>query len=402
MSESSRPAEPRVRVLFAIGHLGGGGAERQLLEIVKRIDRTRFEPLIYLSLRAGELLSDVPDDVPVFAYQDANEKNWRKTWLARLRLGALDRSRHLAEVLRTERVDVIYERTFNMTLDVAAATRLRPTPRVAAVVADPEVECGNRGPLLEGIRRLRGRRAYHAAAMVVANSQGLKERVSRYFDLPPERIEVLPNLIDAAVLDARMVESGPELDPNRLHLVTVGRIDANKGQQVVLEAIANHLDEDLRSRIQWHVIGQGEDEAALRERVARLGLGGAVRIEGFQPNPYAWYRAADLLILPSFTEGSPNVLVEAAACGLPVLSTDCPSGPRELLEEGRWGRLVPVGDAEAIAAGIREFVADPEAWRARATAAREVFRARHEATGLVRRLEGVLLRVAERSPLGRG
>jgi glycosyltransferase involved in cell wall biosynthesis len=186
-----------------------------------------------------------------------------------------------------------------------------------------------------------------------------------------------------------------------LHLITVGRIDANKGQQVVLEAIANHLDEDLRSRIQWHVIGQGEGEAALRERVARLGLDEVVRFEGFQANPYAWYRAADLLILPSYTEGSPNVLVEAAACGLPVLSTDCPSGPRELLEEGRWGTLVPVGDAEAIAAGIREFVAAPEAWRARATAAREVFRARHEAAGLVRRLEGVLLE-AKRSPVGRG
>lgn len=401
MSETSLPAEPRVRVLFAIGHLGGGGAERQLLEIVKRIDRTRFEPLIYLSLKAGELLSEVPDDVPVFAYQDANEKNWRKTWLARLRLGGFDRSRHLAEVLRTERIDVIYERTFNMTLDVAAATRIRPTPRVAAVVADPAVECGNRGRLLAGIRRSRGRRAYHTAAMVVANSQGLKERVSRYFDLPLERIEVLPNLIDAAVLDARMAETGPVLDCSRLHLITIGRIDANKGQQIVLDAIASRMEEALQSRIQWHVIGQGEGETALREHVARLRLDEVVRFEGFQANPYAWYRAADLLILPSFTEGSPNVLVEAAACGLPVLSTDCPSGPRELLEEGRWGRLVPVGDAEAIAAGIREFVADPAAWRARATAAREVFRARHEAAGLVRRLEGLLLE-AQRSPLGRG
>ena len=92
---------------------------------------------------------------------------------------------------------------------------------------------------------------------------------------------------------------------------------------------------------------------------AQEGFGSDALLPGFRANPYKYMRKAAVFVLPSMFEGLPMVLVEALACGCPVVATDCPHGPREILEGGRWGRLVPVGDAEAMAAAIEETLASP-------------------------------------------
>jgi glycosyltransferase involved in cell wall biosynthesis len=100
-----------------------------------------------------------------------------------------------------------------------------------------------------------------------------------------------------------------------------------------------------------------------------LGVAEAVQLPGFVNNPFAWMSRAAVFVLSSAWEGSPGVLVEAMACGCPVVSTDCPSGPAEILAGGRYGRLVPVGDDEALAGAIIETLdapSDRDALRARA------------------------------------
>lgn len=116
------------------------------------------------------------------------------------------------------------------------------------------------------------------------------------------------------------------------------------------------------------IVEEGEDERRqeLQQLARQLGIESKVVLAGFQPNPTPFYMTADLFVLSSNYEGFANVIVEALACGLPVVSTNCPSGPAEILEERRWGYLVPVGNAEALAAAIdRALVTshDPEALR---------------------------------------
>ena len=100
------------------------------------------------------------------------------------------------------------------------------------------------------------------------------------------------------------------------------------------------------------ILGEGDLRPAMERQIAELGLQDRVALPGFFQDPYPWFRSADLFVLSSDWEGFGNVIVEALECGVPVVSTDCPSGPAEILENGRYGRLVPVGDVDALANAI--------------------------------------------------
>src|SRR5689334_7290418 len=109
----------RLRVLFVIGTMSGGGAERQVIQILRLIDRSRFEPLLYLSSLEGELLGSVPSDVPVLAYRDPSTESFWQKLTRTIKLSPLMRYIHLADVLHREKIDVIYDRTYRATLDAA-------------------------------------------------------------------------------------------------------------------------------------------------------------------------------------------------------------------------------------------------------------------------------------------
>ena len=100
------------------------------------------------------------------------------------------------------------------------------------------------------------------------------------------------------------------------------------------------------------ILGEGPQRSLLESLIREFSLEHKVQLRGFVVDPYPWYRSADLFVLSSKWEGFGNVLVEALECGLPIVSTDCPSGPSEILENGRYGTLVPVGNPHAITAAM--------------------------------------------------
>jgi glycosyltransferase involved in cell wall biosynthesis len=117
-------------------------------------------------------------------------------------------------------------------------------------------------------------------------------------------------------------------------------------------------------------MGDGEERERLQSRIERLGLERDVELAGFVDNPFARFARADLFVLSSLAEGAPNVLLEAMACGCPVVATSCPSGPREILRDGRDGRLVAPNDPRALAAAILQTLdAPPDRKTPRARAA---------------------------------
>ena len=140
-------------------------------------------------------------------------------------------------------------------------------------------------------------------------------------------------------------------------IVGVGRLVPQKDFGALIEAFAQCRRNGLRARLM--ILGEGPERPLLEATVRELGITSECRLYGFCMNPLAIMARARLLALSSRYEGFGNVLVEAMGCGTPVVSTDCPHGPSEFLDGGRYGRLVPVGDGAALARAIAEAVSAP-------------------------------------------
>ena len=407
----------RLRILFVIGSMGGGGAERQMLEILWRLDRARFKPFLYLAMKQGELLSEVPPDVPIFAFWDQQPESWSRRFFRTFKLTRLLRYRHLADVLRREKIDLIYDRTYLATLDAAGGCWFRPTPRISCCVADPQPELEQHARFSISLARKMARRAYLSASIVLANSEGLRHRVLEYFKLPPEHVSVYSNLlacvrqqVSVASLEALAGEdrsssrsnlplttvnvpqntenhdvTGLEINRERHErllsfctenkgtflIVSAGRLHPQKGYQFLLEAINEVVRDRGRSAVRLALFGQGESEAELQSYLQKQHLEQHVLLAGFDPDPRRWYPHARLFVLPSLSDAMPNALIEAVVDGIPALATTCPTGPKEILAEGQLGGLVPPGDASALAEAIVDAMDHYDRWKERALVARD-------------------------------
>src|SRR5262249_29674868 len=134
-------------------------------------------------------------------------------------------------------------------------------------------------------------------------------------------------------------------------IISVGRLIEQKDQQTLIHAFAK-----VRSHrpCRLIILGEGEKRATLAALAQKLGVGSDVLMPGFIANPYSWMSKSAVFVLSSKFEGLSTVLIEAMQCGTPVISTDCPSGPAEILEHGQWGRLLPAGDVDALVSAIED------------------------------------------------
>jgi glycosyltransferase involved in cell wall biosynthesis len=139
-------------------------------------------------------------------------------------------------------------------------------------------------------------------------------------------------------------------------ILAAGRLVPQKDFTTLIQAFAR-VRRERPARLL--ILGDGEQRDALLALAAECGVRDDVDLPGFDPNPFAAMRAASAFVLSSRYEGLPGVLIQAMACGARVVSTDCPSGPREVLEGGRWGTLVPVGDVAALATAVAATLDDP-------------------------------------------
>ena len=198
------------------------------------------------------------------------------------------------------------------------------------------------------------RRWYPSADAVVTVSAGVADDVARWTPVPPSRIEVIFNAVLTASFEERLrrpVEHPWFSDGGPPVVVTIARLSRQKDLPTLLEAL-RLLREERPVRLM--VLGDGPRRSEVEAAVRRLGIEDDVWLPGFVEVPQPYLAHADLFVLSSRYEGFGNVLVEALAAGLPVVATDCPHGPREVLRDGELGRLVAVGDAAALARSMGE------------------------------------------------
>lgn len=232
-------------------------------------------------------------------------------------------------------------------LAVAAATMAthiaqRPVRTVATLH-----ESLNRRRLLR-----RARCSYPYADSVVGVSHGVSTEFAKITGLKCGHPQVIYNPVVSENIECRSREPAdhPWLDSPELPVIlAIGKLNKSKDFPLLLAAFARLLTHRPARLL---VLGDGRMKPKLLALTKRLGIEESVDFPGFKENPFAFLAKADLFVLSSTHEALPTVLIEAMACGCPVVSTDCPFGPREILEEGRFGPLVPVGDSEALAAAM--------------------------------------------------
>ncbi|MCB1884200.1 MAG: glycosyltransferase [Geminicoccaceae bacterium] len=283
----------------------------------------------------------------------------------------------LAGFLRSERPDALFTATPFLNVEALLANRLAGGATRVVLSERTHFSSG------KAKKRWRLRRlaplmgaVYPWAHAVVAVSKGVADDVARSTGLDRDRLTVLHNPVLLPGFTERAAEradhpwfakGGPPV------VLAIGRPTRQKDFDTLVRAFAM-----LRARRPARLVvigesatsgGGGGGAAALLTLAGRLGVAGDVALLGYKANPLPYLRRAALFALSSRYEGFGNVLVEALACGTPIVSTDCPSGPAEILEGGRYGRLVPVGDAGALAAAMAltlDAPPDPATLRERA------------------------------------
>jgi glycosyltransferase involved in cell wall biosynthesis len=331
-----------LRVAFLMPHLDAGGAERVVLMLLQHLDRSRFAPVLILQARRGAFLEAVPADVPI---HDLSGRAVHRSLPA------------LAGAIRRAGAEVLYTATNAMNLAVLAAS-LAIRPRVAVVISE-------HAPLSHYLRQAKWqpfrlalmRLLYRFAAAMAVPTPGVAEDARSLLGQVP--VTVLSN----PLVDVSLYLDGPPRPPEIRDLsgplfMAAGRLVAVKAFDLLIEAFARLRERHPDAHLV--LIGEGPERPRLEAMVESLREGEHVRLIGFRPRLDSYLRHATAFVLTSHWEGFGNVLVEAMATGAPVISVDCPVGPRDILEGGEAGMLVWQRDPQAIASAMAMMIEDRE------------------------------------------
>ena len=334
------------RVLFVIPSLAGGGAEKACVTILQAIDRDRIQPELCIFQSGGAFADSVPADVPIYvtAGRAAND----------LRLPF-----KIARLLRARRPDAALsiQRYANVSTIMGRMLSGLSVPLIVNEQNRPSFEFAYYGG--GRFKRWMLKTLYPHADIVSAISQGIASELAQQHRVDPKRIRVIHNPIDLAHIHRTAQAPPPHLwlaDAGMPTLVAAGRLVPQKGFDLLLHAMVT-IRQTRRARLL--ILGEGPERSALEKLRDELGLAGTVEFPGFQSNPSAFYTRAAVFVLSSRYEGFGNVIVEAMACGAPVVSFRCPSGPDEIIEPEVSGLLVPAEDTTALSRAILRRLADP-------------------------------------------
>lgn len=331
-------------VMFSFS--GEGGVERMMMNLVEGFAERGCRVDLLALGRAGSALNGLPAGVTPI---DLGVRHSTLAVPALMRY--LRRRRPLALLVAKDRA----------IRSAALARRLAgvPTRLIGRLGTNLSASLEGQSWIKRQCRYLPMRWLYPMVDGVVAVSEGVAQDTCLITGLPRERVAVVHNPVVKAGLykAARQPIDHPWLRPGEPPVILgIGRLTRQKGFPTLLRAFAClHRERPCRLLI----LGEGRERDRLQSQAEALGVAGALQMPGTVANPYAYLRQAALFVLASLWEGSPNALTEALALGTPVVASDCPSGPREILAGGRYGPLVPVGDSDALAGAMKAVLDRP-------------------------------------------
>lgn len=390
-------APNRIRVLLCSSSMDGGGSEKQLLYLLKGLDRTRFEPVLYLLYESGVLLDEIPKDVKRFAFWTDNAfPRWN--WPGRIHNLQV---RHMAKVLQREEIDAVYDRLFHMTLITGPATQRTQTPRISTIVSPPQYDLARSEKRWLSMKKRALQKAYSTASALLTVGAGTADNASNYYNIPRNDFQVMLSPIDIDHIDSECERlwTGAILRPNRKQIISIGRLSDEKGHRYLIQAFATYLEAaklEIVPPADLHLVGDGVLRKELQSLAASLGIEDSVLFHGQIQSPFSLLKHCDLLCLPSLYEGMPNVLLEAMACKVPILATNTAQGAGELLRTHSLGTLVPQANAEELAKCLQDRFIRPAPWLDRLEPARAYVETHHGLRTWIDNISQVLENIARR------
>lgn len=331
---------------FVLPSLHGGGAERAAVTLLNALPTDRFEPVLYLFSRDG-------------AYANLVAPHVRTVLGAAGRWGRLTA---LRSFIREQRIDVVV--SFLSHFSSFVATRLagngakfvisQQTPLTAFL---DDADYAWRQPLRRRVFERVARAVYPRVDLIAATSPGVGDDLIARYGARREQVVIVPNPVDVAEVERRQREPlDTALDTAGVPtIVTAGRLADAKNLPLLVDALALLAG---RQQFRAWILGQGELEGDLRARLAAAALTDRVHLLGFQANPWKFLSKADVFVLTSRYEGFGNVLIEAMACGQPVVATASP-GTRAIVQDGINGLLVEAHEPAAVAAALERVLTEP-------------------------------------------
>lgn len=329
-----------------IPDLAGGGAEKMMVHLINEFASRNIDCELILASKTGPYLPLVSERIKITELK-CNFMNPMVIYKL---------SRHLSR----SKPGVLLSAMTYPNVAALLARRLAGTPE-RVVISERvvlTVQSRQSTSLKEKLKPVAARMTYSMADHIISVNEDVSADLAEKINIDPQYITAINNPVIAGDgIAARDIPDHPWFhDHSGPVILAVGRLARQKDYPTLLTAMARIPGE---RNVRLLVLGDGPDRTDLEALASSLGIAERVSMPGFAQDPYAYMQYADMFVLSSAWEGSPNVLVEAMACGCPVVSTDCPGGSRRILDNGRHGRLVPVGAADQLAQAIMDTLDNP-------------------------------------------